>query len=55
MQRPGPSSPGTGPPTGAVHIASLPAEFLESFAPLPTVDLEDAIVGASISFMVYSR
>lgn len=54
MQRPGPSSPGSGPPTGAVHIASLAVVFLESFAPLPTIDLEDAVVGASISFMVHS-
>lgn len=55
MQRPGPRSSGSGLPTGAVHIASLAVDVLESFAPLPTVDLEDAIVGASISFMVHSR
>lgn len=41
-------------PTSAVDPANIGAIWAESFAPLPATDLEDAIVGASISFMIHS-
>lgn len=41
-------------PTTAVESANVGAIQGEILAPLPAADLEDAIVGASISFVVHS-
>lgn len=50
-----PGSPRLRPsPTRTVHLAPVGNIWAEYFAPLPAVDLEDAIVGAPISFMVHS-
>ena len=50
-----PGSPKLRPdPTGAVHLAPVGDICAEIFAPLPAADLEDAIVGAPIGFMVHS-
>lgn len=55
MQQPTPSQPqARAQPTGAVHLALVGDIWGEIFAPLPAADLEDAIVGAPISFVVHS-
>lgn len=41
-------------PTRAVYPAKIGAVRGEVFAPLPAADLEDAVVGASVSFVIHS-